>query len=128
MPPTTNCGQPSTVNGQRQPFGLLGRAAPGKARAGVPLKPQRLHCLGPAQAEGGALVGESAGRDPCALPVADEELVGDRLLVALAGRLAACLEDSALVARLGGDEFAVLLPGVNLDDRDALFDLMDGRK
>jgi diguanylate cyclase (GGDEF)-like protein len=36
--------------------------------------------------------------------------LGDRLLVAVAERLLARMDDSALVARLGGDEFSVLLP------------------
>ena len=44
--------------------------------------------------------------------------VGDDLLVALAGRLAAALRPGDTVARLGGDEFTVLLEGV-VDDSDA---------
>ena len=35
---------------------------------------------------------------------------GDRLLVAVAGRLAGAASEEALIARLGGDEFAVLQP------------------
>ncbi|GGK31151.1 hypothetical protein GCM10010124_24990 [Pilimelia terevasa] len=38
--------------------------------------------------------------------------VGDRLLVAVAARLAGCLRPGDTVARLGGDEFALLLPGL----------------
>ncbi len=37
--------------------------------------------------------------------------MGDALLVAVAGRLRACLRDGDVVARLGGDEFAVLQAG-----------------
>jgi diguanylate cyclase (GGDEF)-like protein len=37
--------------------------------------------------------------------------VGDQLLQAVAGRLAAAISDSDTAARLGGDEFAVVLPG-----------------
>jgi diguanylate cyclase (GGDEF)-like protein len=39
---------------------------------------------------------------------------GDRLLVAVAARIAAELEAGQLVARLGGDEFAVLAPGLDV--------------
>jgi diguanylate cyclase (GGDEF)-like protein/PAS domain S-box-containing protein len=34
---------------------------------------------------------------------------GDRLLVAIAGRLLTCVRDSDTVARIGGDEFAILI-------------------
>jgi diguanylate cyclase (GGDEF)-like protein len=44
---------------------------------------------------------------------------GDRLLVAVAGRLRARLPAGGTAARLGGDEFAVLLEGV-AGERDAL--------
>ena len=43
---------------------------------------------------------------------------GDRLLVAVAGRVAACVRPADTVARLGGDEFAVLLWGLR-DGREA---------
>lgn len=39
--------------------------------------------------------------------------VGDRLLVAAAGRLKECLRPQDTLARLGGDEFTVLLEGVS---------------
>ncbi|MEC4806613.1 MAG: PAS domain S-box protein [Jaaginema sp. PMC 1080.18] len=39
-------------------------------------------------------------------------IVGDRLLVAIARRLEACLRPSDTLARLGGDEFTVLLDGI----------------
>ena len=38
--------------------------------------------------------------------------VGDKLLIALSGRLAAALRPGDTVARLGGDEFTVLLEDV----------------
>ena len=38
--------------------------------------------------------------------------VGDQLLVAMAGRLHACVRPTDTVARLGGDEFAILIEGV----------------
>lgn len=41
--------------------------------------------------------------------------LGDRLLVAVAERLQARMEDGALVARLGGDEFSILLPHADAD-------------
>ena len=43
---------------------------------------------------------------------------GDRLLVAVAARLAGIVRPGDLVARLGGDEFALLCPGV--DERGAV--------
>jgi diguanylate cyclase (GGDEF)-like protein len=39
-------------------------------------------------------------------------LAGDRLLVAAAAQLAACVRPGDTVARLGGDEFAILLEGI----------------
>ena len=39
-------------------------------------------------------------------------LVGDRLLIAIAQRLAICLRAGDTVARLGGDEFAILLENI----------------
>ena len=44
---------------------------------------------------------------------------GDRLLVAVAERLRACVRADATIARLGGDEFAILLEGIT-DDAAAL--------
>lgn len=44
--------------------------------------------------------------------------VGDKVLVASAQRLSACLRGTDLLARIGGDEFLVLLPDVG--DRTAL--------
>ena len=43
-------------------------------------------------------------------------LTGDRVLVAVAQRLRACVRDSDTLARIGGDEFAVVQSGVS--DRD----------
>ena len=43
-------------------------------------------------------------------------LVGDQLLIAIAGRLKTCLRNGDTVARLGGDEFSILLQ--NIQDRD----------
>ncbi len=45
-------------------------------------------------------------------------LVGDRLLVEVASRLAACVREVDTVARLGGDEFAILLDDIE-DETDA---------
>jgi diguanylate cyclase (GGDEF)-like protein len=47
--------------------------------------------------------------------------VGDQLLVAVAGRLRACVRDKDTVTRLGGDEFAVLLPSIERRDRAGEF-------
>jgi diguanylate cyclase (GGDEF)-like protein len=44
---------------------------------------------------------------------------GDRLLVAVAGRLKGCLRESDTAARLGGDEFVVVLEGIG-GEREAL--------
>jgi diguanylate cyclase (GGDEF)-like protein len=46
--------------------------------------------------------------------------VGDRLLIAVADRLRACMRDDALVARLGGDEFTMLLPVIEANDAAVL--------
>ena len=42
--------------------------------------------------------------------------VGDRLLIAVAERIAACLRDSDTLARLGGDEFAIVQCGLRQPD------------
>jgi predicted signal transduction protein with EAL and GGDEF domain len=47
--------------------------------------------------------------------------VGDRLLIAVAQRLAGILRPGDCVARLGGDEFAFLQPGVRSRDDAAVF-------
>ena len=54
---------------------------------------------------------------------------GDRLLVAVAGRIEGCLRPSDTAARFGGDEFAVLLRGVRsspeaVDAADRLLDAL----
>jgi diguanylate cyclase (GGDEF)-like protein/PAS domain S-box-containing protein len=41
---------------------------------------------------------------------------GDALLIAVAGRLQACIRSQDTVARLGGDEFAIILPGATRED------------
>lgn len=46
-------------------------------------------------------------------------LLGDQLLIAIAGKLEACLRLTDLAARLGGDEFTILLEGIK-DVSDAL--------
>ncbi len=43
-------------------------------------------------------------------------LVGDQLLIAIAGRLKICLRKGDTVARLGGDEFAILLHNIKHKD------------
>lgn len=45
--------------------------------------------------------------------------VGDRLLITMGDRLAACLRPGDMVARLGGDEFTVLVHNIN-DPQDAV--------
>lgn len=45
---------------------------------------------------------------------------GDRLLVAVGKRLAACLREADLPARLGGDEFAVILPELEIPEDAAV--------
>ncbi len=50
-------------------------------------------------------------------------LAGDRLLVQVAQRLRACIQEGDTAARLGGDEFAILVQDVQtLDDATALAD------
>jgi diguanylate cyclase (GGDEF)-like protein len=46
-------------------------------------------------------------------------LVGDQLLVAIAQRLASCLNSESIIARLGGDEFTILLDPIE-DEKDAI--------
>ncbi|MFD0524825.1 putative bifunctional diguanylate cyclase/phosphodiesterase [Paractinoplanes durhamensis] len=46
--------------------------------------------------------------------------IGDRLLVAVAGRLSGALREQDVAARMGGDEFAVLMPGAGVTEGDAV--------
>ena len=46
--------------------------------------------------------------------------VGDQLLIAVAGRLQACLRHGDTAARLGGDEFTALLEGLSSADEAAM--------
>ncbi|HKB58553.1 MAG TPA: EAL domain-containing protein [Gallionellaceae bacterium] len=46
--------------------------------------------------------------------------VGDKVIAAVAARLAAAVREGDTVARLGGDEFAVVLSGIRHDDSIAL--------
>jgi diguanylate cyclase (GGDEF)-like protein len=46
-------------------------------------------------------------------------LVGDRLLVQVAARIATCLRDTDVAARFGGDEFAILLDDID-DEQSAV--------
>lgn len=46
--------------------------------------------------------------------------IGDQLLVAVAGRLSACISEKMSLARLGGDEFTLLVPDTDEDEVEAL--------
>jgi diguanylate cyclase (GGDEF)-like protein len=46
--------------------------------------------------------------------------VGDRLLVAVAGRLSEAIRDGDIVARMGADEFAVLVPEATAGEGDVI--------
>ncbi|WP_313625590.1 putative bifunctional diguanylate cyclase/phosphodiesterase [Kosakonia sp.] len=46
--------------------------------------------------------------------------IGDQLLVAVAGRLSACISEKMSLARLGGDEFTLLVPDTHEDEVEAL--------
>lgn len=43
-------------------------------------------------------------------------LLGDKLLIAIAGRLSQCLRPADTIARLGGDEFTILLENLSHED------------
>ena len=47
-------------------------------------------------------------------------VTGDKMLVAVAQRMRACLRESDTLARLGGDEFAIVQTGINEDGADHL--------
>ncbi|MEM7022693.1 MAG: diguanylate cyclase [Pseudomonadota bacterium] len=47
-------------------------------------------------------------------------VTGDKMLVAVADRMRACLRDSDTLARLGGDEFAIVQAGITQDGADHL--------
>ncbi|WP_170312065.1 EAL domain-containing protein [Kosakonia quasisacchari] len=46
--------------------------------------------------------------------------IGDQLLVAVAGRLSACISEKMSLARLGGDEFTLLVPDTDEGEVEAL--------
>jgi len=46
--------------------------------------------------------------------------IGDRLLIAVAGRLSACLSEKMVLARLGGDEFTLLVPDTTEEEIETL--------